>query len=238
MTESSTSDTRRPSPKPRDANTATSTPLKPIDWPTEVQLIPVEPVDELRQLRAFRADVATVLGVGSLDHDELRASLDRRVAEHGATHLAVMAAMDTIDHLPCVGLCPGRQVDQPDEWCSFCTAKQVLSDALLAATSTRPGGEWSIDGEWLVGPTGCCTCDGPFEVADAPDHRDGCGIEPLVKLSDLPGLLASSAGVPTAMHVVHRDGELLHAALDVDAARRWAADAEPDGLTLTTLDVQ
>ena len=56
----------------------------------------------------------------------------------------------------------------------------------------RAAGEWSIDGEWLVGPSGRCNCDGPFEVAGTPDHRDGCGIEPLMKLSELPGLLASS----------------------------------------------
>lgn len=175
MPEPSTSDTRRPSPRPRANATATST---PIAWPSgPVQMITIEPGDDLRQLKAFRAGVAGILGVGSDDHDEIRRELERRIAEHGATHLAVTGALDTIEHLPCVGLCPGREVDAPDEWCSFCTAKQVLADA-LAATGTA------------------------------------------------------------TVHVVQQDGELLHATWNADAARRWAADSEHDGLTLTTLDVE
>jgi hypothetical protein len=173
MTEPSTPD-RRPSPRPRADATATSEPI----WPAgPIQVIPVEPSDELRQLRRFRAGIAGALGTDSLDHDRIRGELDRQLAVHGATHLAVMAALDTIEHLPCVGDCPGRQVAEPERWCSFCTAKQVLADALAA-----------------VGPA--------------------------------------------VVHVVHQDGELLHAALNVDTARRWATDAEQDGLTLTTLDVR
>lgn len=174
MTEPSTSD-RRPSPRPRAAATATSA---PIEWPADpIQVIPVEPADELRQLRAFRASIASVLRTDSVDHDEIRRALDRWTVDHGRLILGVQAALDTIEHLPCVGMCPGRQVDQRGKWCSFCTAKQALADALNE-----------------VGP-----------------------------------------GV---VHVVHQDGELLHAAIQVDAARRWAADAEQDGLTLTTLEIR
>jgi len=170
MTEPSTPDTRSPSPRPRDTT--------PVVWPTDaLRIIPVEPSDELRQLRTFRAGIASVLGTDSLDHDRIRGELDRQLSVHGATHLAVMAALDTIEHLPCVGDCPGRQVAEPDRWCSFCTAKQVLADALAASG-------------------------------------------------------------PAAVHVVHQDGDLLLAALDVNVARRWAADAEQDGLTLTTLEVR
>jgi hypothetical protein len=139
MTEPSTSDTRRPSPRPRADATTTST---PIHWPTETPEIPAEPA-----------------------------------VAHGRLTVGVQTALEAIEHLPCVGMCPGRQVDKRGEWCSFCTAKQALADALA-------------------------------EVG------------------------------PAAVHVVHRGGELLHAALGVDAARVWAADAAQDGLTLTTLDVQ
>lgn len=174
MTEPSTPDARRPSPRPRDTATTTST---PIQWPAEPIQVRINPVVELEQLRSFRAGIAGVLGTDSLDHDRIRGELDQQLAVHGATHLAVMAALDTIEHLPCVGDCPGRQVAEPERWCSFCTAKQVLADALAA--------------------TG-----------------------------------------PAAVHVVHRDGDLLLAAVQLDAARQWAADAEQDGLTLTTLDVR
>ena len=173
MTEPSISDTR-PSPRPRDTVTTTS---KPIKWPAEPSQVRINPVDELEQLHAFRAGIASVLGVDSSDQDTIRRELDRQIAEHGAMHLAVVAALDTIEHLPCIGDCPGRQVAEPERWCSFCTAKQALADALAA-----------------VGPA--------------------------------------------AVHVVHRDGELLHAALDADTARQWATDAEQDGLTLTTLEIQ
>lgn len=172
MTEPSTPD-RRPSPRPRADATTTSA---PIQWPAEPIQVRINPVVELEQLREFRAGVAAVLGTDSLDHDQIRGELDRRVAEHGATHVAVVSALETIEHLPCVGACPGRQVDQRDAWCSFCTAKQALADALAAVS-------------------------------------------------------------PAAVHVVHRDGELLHAALDADAARTWAATAEQDGLTFTTLEL-
>jgi hypothetical protein len=174
MTEQSTSDTRRPSPYPRARVTETSAPI----WPAEpIQVIPGEPSDELRQLREFRAGVASVLGVHSLDHEQIRGSIDRLVHDHGLMPLAAQQAYDTLEHLPCVGMCPGRQVAAPGRWCSFCTAKQALADALA-----------------VVGPA--------------------------------------------VVHVVHQDGELLHAAIQVDAARQWAADAEQDGLTLTTLDVR
>jgi hypothetical protein len=176
MTEPSTPDNWRPSPRPRAAATTTS---QPIAWPVgdPVQVIPVEPFDELRQLREFRASVASVLRTSSLDHDEIRRELDRLVVERGIVPLAAQRAFDTLEHLPCIGDCPGRQVAEPGRWCSFCTAKQVLADALA-------------------------------EVG------------------------------PAAVHVVHRDGELLHAALDVDAARQWATEARQDGLSLTTLEVR
>lgn len=174
MTDPSTSDTRRPSPQPRADGTTTSTPIR---WPADPIQVRINAVDEVKELHTFRAGIAGALGTDSLDHDQVRRELDRRIAEHGATHLAVVAALETIEHLPCVGMCPGRQVDERDEWCSFCTAKQALADALAA-----------------VGPA--------------------------------------------VVHVVHQDGELLHAAHNVDAARQWAADAEQDGLTLTTLEVR
>jgi hypothetical protein len=188
MTEPSTPDTRKPTPYPRnepkpdpgngrdwtigDGDAAT------YAWPAEpIQVIPVEPSDELRQLRAFRAGIASVLSVASLDHDEIRRSLDHLVVDHGRLTLGVQSALDAIEHLPCVGMCPGRQVDARGEWCSFCTAKQALADALAEV--------------------------GPAEV-----------------------------------HVVHRGGELLHAALDANAARQWATEATQDGLTFTTLEIR
>jgi hypothetical protein len=174
MTEPSTPDTRRPSPYPRAKVTETSEPI----WPAEpIQVIPVEPPDELRLLREFRVDIAALLGLDHLDHERIRQELFRQTSAHGRLHLGVQAALDTVEHLPCIGICPGRQVNEPERWCSFCTAKQALADAL------------------------------------------------------------SEVG-PGVVHVVHQDGVLLHAAVQVDAARRWAADAEQDGLTLTTLDVR
>lgn len=58
--------------------------------------------------------------------------------------------------------------------------------------ASAPSG-WRIDSSgWIVGPTGECTCEGPYEVPGV-GHRPDCGIEPWIPADDLPGMAASEA---------------------------------------------
>jgi hypothetical protein len=45
-----------------------------------------------------------------------------------------------------------------------------------------------VDG-WLVGPSGRCTCEGPYDIPGV-DHHPSCGTEPLISLAELERVLA------------------------------------------------
>jgi hypothetical protein len=63
-----------------------------------------------------------------------------------------------------------------------------------------------IDG-WLAGPSGRCTCEGPYDVPGV-DHHPSCGFEPLISLDELAAVLASAGWTFARQPVRYRDSRL------------------------------
>ncbi|WP_326565101.1 hypothetical protein VSH64_24980 [Amycolatopsis rhabdoformis] len=117
------------------------------------------------------------------------------------------------------------------------TSSPVSVPAEPGNASERPSqagetGLWSIRDGWVVGPTGECTCEAPYEVAGI-GHHPSCGIEQWIPAEDLPGVFASEENLRRrasswweAAKTLNRWGNAHRAASRTAGARADAAEAK------------